>query len=286
MTGPWRHVWNAPFAVAALLLLAGVASLQTVVAQLGLILHKSPVPLRLELEQMTTRFGGYEMVASETLSKEIEHSLGTPYNLNWVFRDTRLPPDQPGGGVRLHVAYYTGAADTVPHVPELCYVASGVTALESGQVKAPLAGLNPTLVNGADGQVTALAADGQLIHLPTDTVPVHIFRFKPRSDAPDQSVFYFFMANGRAFGSKEDVRLSAINIRDRYAYYCKIEVMPGRLARHPDTGRWVFAGGMSEREAAIQALSRFLAAGLPEILRCLPDWNDVRAGRYPPAVKN
>lgn len=278
----WRPVLSVPFVVAALLLLLGVVSLQTVKERLGLVLQKSPVPLRLELEQMAPRFGAYEMVASETLSKEIEHSLGTPYNLNWVFRDSRLAADQPGAGIRLHVAYYTGTVDTVPHVPELCYVASGVTAVESGQIEVPLAGLNPTLVKGGDGSLTAQAGDGQLVHLPSDTVPVHIFSFRPRAEAPAQSVFYFFMANGRWFGSKEGVRLSAINIRDRYAYYCKIEVMPGTLVSHPQTGRWVFAGGMANREDAIRALSRFLATGLPEVFRCLPDWTEVRAGRYPP----
>jgi hypothetical protein len=275
----WKRVLTWPALLAAVLLLAGAFGLETVKAQLGVVLRKQPIPLRRELELLNDRFRGYELTSAETMSRDIESSLGTPHYISWVFHDTRLPPDTEGAAVRLHVAYYTGTADTIPHVPELCYVASGVEAVDSRQIEVELepAGLE----QGADGETTVRTAGGQRVHLPAREVPMHLFTFRPRGGPQTASVFYFFLANGRLFGSKRGVRLSAINIRDRYAYYCKIELMPGYLRPHPETGKPVFAGGMNDPQAAIETVRQFLGAALPEILLCLPDWHEVRQGVYP-----
>lgn len=272
----WRQLFTPPTAAAAAVLLVGVLGLQTATAKLGVILRKQPVPLRQELDLVSEKFGSYELLMAEGMSHDMENSLGTKQYISWVFRDKSLNPDEPGAAVRLHVAYYTGTADTIPHVPELCYVASGVEALDSRQIEIRLN------LNGAAGEdVTAPTAGGQTVTVPNSTVPMHLFTFRARSDQDPISVFYFFVANGHLFGSKQGVRMSAINIRDRYAYYCKIELMPGRLQPHPETGRLTFAGGVSEQPKAILAVEKFLSAAFPEILLCLPDWKDVRAGRYP-----
>lgn len=277
----WKRVVTLPVAVAAALLLAGILGLETVKAQLGVVLRKKPIPLRRELELLSDRFGAYAMVSAETMSREVESSLGTPHYISWVFQDTRLAPGVEGSAVRLHVAYYTGTADTIPHVPELCYVASGVEAVDSRQIEVELdaAGLR----TGADGEPEATTGSGRTVRLPSRRIPMHLFTFRPRGGDDSASVFYFFLANGRLFGSKRGVRLSAINIRDRYAYYCKIELMPGVLRTHPETGKPVFSGGMNDPAQAIETVRRFLGDALPEILACLPDWHEVREGRYPPA---
>lgn len=272
-----------PALAAAAVLLAGTLSLETVKSALGLVLHKQPIALRRDLDLLNDRFGGYEMISSETLSKDVENSLGTPYYISWVFRNTRLRPEEPGAAVRMHVAYYTGKADTIPHVPELCYVASGVQGMDSRQIEIDLE--PPGLAVGPDGRVTALSAAGETVHLPGARVPMDMFTFRPRGSQENVSVMYFFVANGRYYGSKLGVRaMSAVNVRDRYAYYCKIELMPGVLRLNPETGKLVFAGGVADEGKAIEALRRFLSVAMPEVMTCLPDWEDVRSGKYPPGA--
>jgi len=277
----WKKVVTPPSVTAAAMLLAGVLSLQTVKSALGLILHKQPISLRRDLDLMSDHFGGYEMITAESMSKEMENSLGTPYYISWVFRDSRLRPEEPGAAVRMHVAYYTGKADTIPHVPELCFVASGVHGLDSRQIEVDLEA--PGLAVGPDGRVTAQSAAGETVHLPSTRVPMDMFTFRPRGSQQEVAVMYFFVANGRYYGSKLGVRaMSAVNVRDRYAYYCKIELMPGFLRPHPETGKLIFAGGVADQAKAIEVLRRFLSLALPEVMTCLPDWEEVRQGRYPP----
>ena len=80
------------------------------------------------------------------------------------------------------------------------------------------------------------------------------------------NVFYFFAANGRFLATPDMVRLQGFDPRDRYSYYCKIEV--GTL-------------DVEDPEAALLRSESFLSAALPEIMACLPDWDDVTHGRWP-----
>lgn len=256
----WKRVFTPAALTAALLLLVGSLLLPAALRQLGVVLRKQAVPLRAEFDTLTDRFGDFELLAPEALLPDVEKGIGTPHFISWLYRDRTREVTAPDAAVRLHIAYYTGRADTVPHVPELCYVASGVQAVSSAELRLALA---PT-AGGAT------------------TVPLTQFVFRPRQGSESMSVFYFFIANGRFFGTKTGVRLQAFDVRDRYAYYCKVEVMPGAARRAPETGKWQFAAGISDSEQARAAVQRFLTAALPEIQRCLPDWTEVRAGRYPP----
>jgi len=80
------------------------------------------------------------------------------------------------------------------------------------------------------------------------------------------NVLYFFAANGKYMHTPELVRLNGFDPRDRYAYFCKIEVgVPG----------------VADPDEASRVAEAFLTRMLPEIMACLPDWREVKAGRYP-----
>ena len=70
-------------------------------------------------------------------------------------------------------------------------------------------------------------------------------------------------ANGKFLSTPEAVRLQGFDPRDRYSYYCKIEV--GLM-------------GIGDPERAVEQASLFLSAVMPEIMACLPDWDRVSSG--------
>ena len=75
-----------------------------------------------------------------------------------------------------------------------------------------------------------------------------------------------------------------VDMSARYSYYAKVEVLPGRLlsGNRPDAPQQ-FVGGVGDTGLTLELCSSFLSHALPEVLACLPDWEDVRSGRYPPA---
>ena len=75
-----------------------------------------------------------------------------------------------------------------------------------------------------------------------------------------------FAANGKFLPGPDHVRAQGFDPRDKYAYYCKIEVQ---------------VPGASDPELVRQRAGDFLSAMLPEIMACLPDWTDVTEGRWP-----
>jgi len=74
---------------------------------------------------------------------------------------------------------------------------------------------------------------------------------------------YFFIANGVSVASSYGVRQAAFNLRDRYAYYCKIQLTKRGRVSEPN-------GSLLEpftRDAA-----DLLGGLIPHVMRCLPDW--------------
>lgn len=268
-----RKLLRPNFIVAVVVLAACAASLQAIVHFQQWVLRKEPIELRRGLILFADQFGPYRIheidgkpAKDRRLSKELEEVLGTDTYISWVFRDTRKPLTEPGSLLRLHVAYYTGTIDTVPHVPERCVTASGMTSTDRKIETVNLG--SPRIIREADGTAIATSAAGQRVNLPTVEVPVRVIRFEntQRSEQPPMYVTYLFAANGKYVPTPEDVRLEAFNLKDRYSYYCKIEVTPV---------------GLTEEEPAVDAVEQFLTWALPEVMVCLPDWEQVRAGEYP-----
>lgn len=250
------------FVAAVVVLVAGVIGLQSLIWAMGLVLVKKPIPLQRDLEQMSGEFGPYTLVRRhDKLPKAQEEVLGTTNYISWIFHDTRVDKEAPGGLIRLHIPYYTGQIDSVPHVPDRCFVAGGALPNLKEIKTAELASRG---IRREGSSVTALTEAGTWVSLPADEVPITVVRFA-HQDQPNQSytVAYFFIANNDYVATPEGVRIKAFNPFDRYAYWAKVEVMPY---------------GIADPERTREVVGDFLSYALPEVMMCLPDWEAVNRG--------
>jgi hypothetical protein len=176
--------------------------------------------------------------------------------------------------VELHCAYYTGTIETVPHVPENCFVGGGMMQTSNAQIlRLPLDMTRYAVDREADpvkhaGPIYATYdARGALRHMPRglDNIKMTVTRFAEG----DRAIYagYFFIANGGTAPGANDVRLLAFDLTDDYAYYAKVQVTSATASSHEE----------------LATLAADLLDGMfPEIMRRVPDWVDVVEGRYPP----
>lgn len=108
---------------------------------------------------------------------------------------------------------------------------------------------------------------GTSVVLPRDPSKMQL-RITEFSNKNGKKIFagYFFIANGGHVSSAEEVRLLAFDLRSDYAYYLKVQFTSSTVT--------------SAEELARES-STLLGELLPEIMRCVPDWIEVEAGRYP-----
>jgi exosortase len=255
-------------------LVVGAAGQQTVLGMTKAVLFKKELPLRKQLISLPTEVGRWQMVGeNKKLRPAVEDALGTKQYLLRQYEDKTLDAGDPGHLATLQIAYYPGSIGTVPHVPERCYVAGGMRPVNTRTVQLAL---DETSWR-SDGQ--ARLATSQLlgrtpqydnpVRIPSARVPATLFTFTPKGQdqsGDKENVLYFFAANGKFLPSPDSVRMEGWDLSDEYAYYCKIEV------------RWP---GISDAEHAQHRTARLLSDMLPEIMACLPDWQAVKAGRYP-----
>lgn len=262
----------------ALSLVAG-ALLTTLVGQswaidrTEMVLIKSEVDLRHPLLLLPTKAGTWAVLRDDPpLAEDMVKELGTHVYLSRWYKDTAWARGAPGRIVRLHVAYYTGTPDTVPHVPEVCFFAGGATDLGRGYVTLMLSGegYRPDPEHGGllyQTQLKDKIDPGKPTRVPDRHIKARIFTFgNQRKPNARENVLYFFAANGKFLPSPEHVRLHGFDPRDKYSYHCKIEVQ---------------LPGVADKQLAIERTSAFLSDLLPEIMACLPDWVDVTEGRWP-----
>lgn len=260
----FKKVFSPSMIAATVLLFVGLVGLQSVVHAFEIFLMKEPVPLRRRLYLIPEHVGPYQKVAEETLSKEVVDELGTDQYISWTYTNTQLKPDEPGARIRLHIAYYTGTPDAIPHVPERCYVGGGATPKDSTQDTLTLD--SPAIYSVANDELMATDSMGRTVHLPGREIPIRLFDFVPHNAKEPATVMYFFAANGKLIAVPRDVRNLVFDLSSRYAYWCKIELLPF---------------GVKDHEEAKRIGAAFLSQMMPEIMGCLPDWTEVRAGRYP-----
>lgn len=260
-------LFTPQFIIAAATLLAAALCFHFIVARFELFFSKKELPLRLPLYRIASRFGHYELVSEEpSLTPEIEAVLGAHAYVTREYHDTRRDKSDPGALLRLHIAYFTGTPDPVIHVPDVCYIAHGAQGLKKDIETVTLE--SDLFREKSDGSVAATTADGSEVILPTRKIAMLAFDFVGDQTSTPSTVTYFFAANGEFMGTTGDVRKLVIDITDKYAYWAKIEVLPLAL---------------DNRKAALDTVREFLSAALPEIMLCLPDWNEVKSGRYPPS---
>ncbi len=228
---------------------------------LHMAVARRPAPLRRPLSSLPARVGPYRLEKEyPPLSPEAEGALRATAYLTRLYRDVRRGRTDPGGEVRLHLAYFTGTPDTVIHVPEICYTAAGARGRDIEQIELDL-GFDAAAATGP-GPLRVRTATGTPVELPAGQVPVRLFEFVPPGGGGPATVLYFFIANGRLLGMPEQVRALVFDLRNRRAYWCKVEIW----VRHA-----------RDRAVLRRAASEFLRVMLPEIFVCLPRQRDLDA---------
>lgn len=290
MTGwsrAFRQLFRRPaFLLVTGLLLAGAIGLDASTRYLRLHFRKQAMPLRPAegLAAIPATLGTWVSAPeTRTIDSEMVHSLGTDkYNfreyINTAARISAERPlatkadvlslgdktskdrftavetwraSKPDAVVNFAITYYTGKVDTVPHVPDRCYVADG---FQPSSYKAQVWKLGKYR-DGSDREVT-----------------VRFIEFEDQTSrgALNRCVAYFFHANGSYEDDPKQVRVRLQDLRERCAYFAKIEVMTVLPPRPGATENDPFRE--ADRQAAAAAMQSFLTAALPEIEKVLPDW--------------
>jgi hypothetical protein len=211
------------------------------------------------------------------LSAEMVEELGTSNYL------TRRYGSRDGDRARefeLHCAYYTGMIDTVPHVPERCFVGNGGLSLDGTVgtiVRIPLdldrfpnaqfvdTQLHGEVRRGRTGSWSE--TPGRYVHMPREleTLSMNVSHYIG-PDGYSLYAGYFFIANGGIVPRAEQVRQLAFRHEDKYAYYAKIQFSSSSVTSAEELG---------------ELAADFLNEMLPDLVLRTPDWIDVREGRYP-----
>ena len=297
-----RVLRQPAFVVIALVLLVCAVALNASVQFLKLHFKKEAIELARPLGGISDRLGSWVQVTQdEPLNSEIEDVLGTD---TYIFRsyvderlagtgvqqrfrnarelidkkvqqiteetdpkkraqlekerkqlqsdyDKMLPAIRaahPMGVVNLSVTYYTGMVDTVAHVPDRCVTADGYEPKSYDTVSWPIA-------RGLPVAKKPLKSDGSR----SDEIAVRYINFEDQTGTSNvtRSITYFFHANGEFDSDPLGVRQKLARLWEKKAYYAKIEVMTT----------------IEDPHESARVMTDFLAAAMPEIDRCLPDWD-------------
>lgn len=221
-------------------------------------------------------------------SAEMVAELGTQNYLTRRYVQKNVPAGKRAHVVDLHMAYYTGMIDTIPHVPERCLVGGG-WQITGGTVNVPLtldrttwrpdparrgepnAPLTHAMTATGAGNDGTLFSDmpGTPVRLPAgaDKLMLRTTEFNNPKSGTKLFAGYFFVANGGVASSAPEVRLLAFDLYSDYAYYLKVQVSTSTAADAQELG---------------EVAQSLIGELLPEIMRCVPDWGRVTAGEYPP----
>lgn len=273
------HRAKAAFIVACIVLAVCGLSFRWAVGHLNYYLRKEPIEMRAAFSTIPDVIGPWRKAADDRiLDKAMVEELGTDKYLDrWYVKsgDRNMP------GMAVHVAYYTGMIDAIPHVPDRCMVAAGFNA-KSLPENVPLnidtlEWIEDTEhVHGRTGLPYPMVHfrhyfTGQQLtsRMPVGDMQLRITEFE-KDDNPEARVYagYLFIANGGTTPTPDAVRMLAFAPSEKYAYYCKLQfnmVGPASFTR----------------EQFVDTVSAFLKDFLPEVMRCLPDWAEVEAAGKP-----
>lgn len=277
------------FVVALLIMGSGAAGFRAAISKYRLHLQKLEIhpPGGRQLSQLPAQVPGWERLGSDQVEDaDVLEVLGTD---NYVSRSyIETDPEDPKNPFRieLHAAYYTGMIDTVPHVPERCFVGGGLQQSASlGAIALPLDSSSwrpdasvPEHLRGQSGQLYTTRlhghpysdAPGTRVRLPRDVTPERPveMRLSEFLLGEEKRLYagYFFIANGGTVPNANDVRTLAFDLTSDYAYYLKIQVT---------------SASATSSEELVERAASLLDGLLGEMMRCAPDWVEVETGRYP-----
>jgi hypothetical protein len=281
------------FVLVLLVLFLGAVGINAATSAMRLHFKKEAMPLRAPegLAALPHEIGDWECVPEvRTVNPDLAHDLGTDQYAFRTYVDTKavmagsaagtpiisreevrkmadlndrerfsklmeIRSKNPNAVLSFAVTYYTGKVDTVPHVPDRCYVADG---------------FEPSKYDVNRWELGSYATGAPR------SVPVRFIDFEDQTARGQQNrcVTYFFHANGEYEDSPLVVRQKLQSLFERYGYFAKIEVMallPPRQAGGVMADK--AARHEQDREAAAATMRRFLTAALPPVERLLPDWN-------------
>jgi exosortase len=259
------------FVGCVLILGIGTVAISAGASALDLYLKSEPVPLRRSLSVVPSSFGAWRSVRDTQLDAAMIEQLGTSSYLTRIYVNSE---NQGHPSLQIHVAYYTDQIDAIPHVPDRCLVAAGLTQRTPDPVNVPIDGILETWMDDPiyelDGTPYPIATieDSLLgeqveVRMPVGRPLVRHMEFLDPGH-PDRRLHagYFFIANGRWKATPSGVKLAAFTGGDRHAYYCKVQIIA-----EGDVGY--------DQDAFLGDVEPFLSGMLPEIMRSIADWAEV-----------
>ncbi|MFI4881656.1 MAG: exosortase-associated EpsI family protein [Phycisphaerales bacterium JB064] len=269
--------------VAVVLLAASGAVLGISINALGLYLKKSPIYPRtgLVMRDVPAETPNWRRVGPDRFeSPEIESTLGTTNYVTRTYEEKDPPQGESPRSIDIHVAYYTGSIDTVPHIPERCFVGGGMQIGGGTKVVGlPLDDSQwlpmrdaPEMMDGRAYTATLARGNysnrpGQRVLLPLDPrdIQLRVTEFSVPG-RPSLYAGYFFIVNGEHRSSAEGVRLLAFDLKTDYAYYLKVQFNSQRV---------------QSAEELAEVAGDLLNDLLGELMLCVPDWAEVTRGAWP-----
>lgn len=284
-----RKLLDPGFVTCALLLILGTAGLNGAVNAFKLYLRKLPIEAEVPVRSVPIETDSWKRAGKDAeLAADVVKTLGTENFVTRMYVEKNPEAGKTPRVVELHLAYYTGMVDTVPHVQERCMVGGGFI-INSGTAVLPLTLRTDTWRRASglpDGfpdaeRVTAArlrgsfaSQNGREIILPFDLtvgdkagmgansqINMRITDFADPKTGRVLFSGYFFVANGRLTSRAEDVRLLAFNLTDDYAYYLKVQVSSPQV---------------TSAEQLVGYAESLLSELFPEIMRAAPNWVEVR----------
>ena len=271
------------YAMVLLVLVAAAASLDAALRAFNIHIQKAAIRPEsgLTLPSLPKRVEGFSLVFEPPpLSAEMRKALGTDNYISRQYIESDVPE---GGKARLidvHAAYYTGMIDTVPHVPERCFVGSGNLAIDGSQGRVTRIPLDldrfspdPDIDESVHGRIlrgrTSAHSDapGVRARLPRgiENLKMNVTRFVD-DNGMKLHAGYFFIANGGTVPRAGDVRSLAFDNQSTHAYYMKVQFT---------------SADVEDADELAELAASFLNESLPDLMRRTPDWVDVREGRHP-----
>ncbi len=277
------------FIIALALMLAAALGFGAVISRYRLHLTKleiQPAKDR-QLSSLPSETEFWRQISADQVeAAEVLEVLGTRNYVSRTYEQKRAEGDESRPiRLELHAAYYTGMIDTVPHVPERCFVGGGLQQATSSRIiPLPLDtsswAADPSVPENLAGEAGELFtartqygysdAPGTRIRLPRgvtpeSTIPMRVSSFGATGES-QLFAGYFFVANGGVVANANDVRTLAFDLTSDYAYYLKVQVT---------------SVSVGSPEELAEASASLLDGLLPELMRCVPDWIEVETGRYP-----
>lgn len=285
-TMDWPALRRPAYSAAAAVLVLSAGGMSAAINAAQIRLTKLPIqpPDGVQLSTLPVETPSWlRLGADKVENQETVEVLGTTNYVSRVYVRKGTAEGERPVRLELHAAYYTGMIDTVPHVPERCMIGGGWQMGSGSRMAAiPLDQRQWRLNDGPrvperlrgkvyDVRVPNWAPGaGTRVNLPVgiaDTA-LRTTEFIIGRGERVQRVYagYFFIANGETVSSAEGVRLLAFDLQNAYAYYLKVQFSSADVASAEELGRE--AGSL-------------LGELLPALMRSVPDWVEVEAGRYP-----